>query len=39
MIGGVVIKKLVTHSDDRGYFREIIPIRNRLTGGTFIAVL
>lgn len=26
MIGGVVIKKLVTHSDDRGYFREIIRI-------------
>lgn len=26
MIGGIVIKKLVTHSDDRGYFREIIRI-------------
>ena len=24
MIGGVKIKKLVTHSDDRGYFREIL---------------
>ena len=26
MIDGVVLKKLVTHSDDRGFFREIIRV-------------
>ncbi|MBW1672186.1 MAG: dTDP-4-dehydrorhamnose 3,5-epimerase family protein [Deltaproteobacteria bacterium] len=32
MIEGVVLKELVTHADDRGFFREII----RATDGSFV---
>ena len=35
MIEGVVIKKLVTHSDDRGYFREIIRVTDDFFSGGF----
>src|SRR5258708_31613661 len=35
MIEGVQIKKLVTNTDDRGYFREIIRVTDEIFGEGF----
>lgn len=35
MISGVVVKNLVTHADDRGYFREIIRVTDEFFGAGF----
>jgi dTDP-4-dehydrorhamnose 3,5-epimerase len=35
MINGVMIKDLVTHADDRGYFREVIRASDEFFAGSF----
>jgi len=35
MINGVVVKELVTHTDERGFFREIIRVTDDFFGEGF----
>lgn len=35
MIGGVVVKRLVTHADDRGFFREVIRLSDEFFAAGF----
>ena len=35
MIEGVIFKELVTHADDRGFFREVIRVSDEFFGGGF----